>query len=145
MGLPSSIDEAFVNQYQSMLYVLSQQEKSKFASRVRNELVVGQSKDFDRLGEAEVEEITTRHPDTPNNEQPHTRRWVTPSFYHTNSYIDSQDKVRMLIEPTSEYAQNQGRALGRKTDDIIIAAALGSAATGNTPTTSTVAFKDDSI
>jgi hypothetical protein len=145
MSLPSTIDVAFVNQYQSMLYVLSQQQKSKFASKVRNEQVTGESKAFDRLGEAEVEEITTRYPDTPNNEQPHSRRWVTPSNYHTNSYIDTVDKLKMIINPQSEYQQNQGRALGRQTDDLIITAALGSAATGNTPTTSSVDFKDESV
>jgi hypothetical protein len=145
MPLPSSIDTAFVNQYQSMIYSLCQQRKSKFASRVRNESIQGESKAFDRLGEAEVEEITTRHPPTPNNEQPHSRRWATPSNYHTNSYIDDQDKLKMLINPTNEYAQNQASALGRQTDDLIITAALGSAAAGVTPTTTTVAFKDESI
>jgi hypothetical protein len=145
MSLPSTIDVAFVNQYQAMLYVLSQQQKSKFVSKVRNEQVQGESKAFDRLGEAEVEEITTRHPDTPNNEQPHSRRWVTPTNYHTNSYIDKQDQVKLLINPQNQYAQNQARALGRQSDDLIIAAALGTAATGNTPTSSTVDFKDESI
>jgi hypothetical protein len=128
-----------------MIYSLCQQRKSKFASRVRNESIQGESKAFDRLGEAEVEEITTRHPPTPNNEQPHSRRWATPSNYHTNSYIDDQDKLKMLINPTNEYAQNQASALGRQTDDLIITAALGSAAAGVTPTTTTVAFKDESI
>jgi hypothetical protein len=145
MALPSTIDVAFVNQYQAMLYVLSQQQKSKFASKVRNEQVQGESKAFDRLGEAEVEEITTRHPPTPNNEQPHSRRWVAPSNYHTNSYIDKADEVKLIINPQNQYAQNQARALGRQTDDLIITAALGSAATGNTPTTSTVAFADESV
>ncbi len=51
----------------------------------------------------------------------------------------------MIINPQSEYQQNQGRALGRQTDDLIITAALGTASTGNTPTTSTVAFKDESV
>lgn len=145
MSLPSSIDTAFVRQYQANLYVLSQQQKSKFATRVRNEPIQGESKSFERLGEAEVQEITSRHSDTPNNEQPHTRRWVTPANYDTNSFVDKQDELAMLIQPTSPYAQNQARALGRKTDDIIIAAALGSAAAGVTPSTTSVAFKDESI
>ena len=145
MALPSSIDTAFVRQYSNMLYVLAQQQKSKFVPNCRNEGCQGESKSFERLGEAVVEEITTRHPDTPNNEQPHTRRWVTPTDYHTNSYIDNADKLKMLIKPSNEYMQNQGRALGRQSDDLFIAAALGTAAAGVTPTTSTVAFKDESI
>ncbi len=145
MALPSSIDTAFVRQYSNMLYILAQQQKSKFTMNTRQEGCQGESKSFERLGEAVVEEVTTRHPDTPNNEQPHTRRWVTPTDYHTNSYIDNADKLKMLIDPTNEYAQNQGRALGRQSDDLFVAAALGSAAAGVTPTTASVAFKDESI
>jgi hypothetical protein len=145
MALPSSIDTAFVMQYSTMLYSLSQQQKSKFVPNTRQEGCQGESKSFDRLGEAVVEEITTRHPATPNNEQPHTRRWVTPTNYHTNSYVDNADKLAMIINPTNEYAQNQGRALGRQSDDTFIAAALGTANTGVTVTTSSVAFKDESI
>ena len=145
MSLPSSIDVLFVQQFADMLYPLAQQQKSKFAPWVRNELVRGESKSFDRLGEAEGEEITTRYPDTPNNEQPHSRRWITPVSYHTNTYLDNQDKLKMIINPQNEYAQNQARYFGRKTDDIIIAAALGSAAAGVTATTTTVALKDESV
>jgi len=145
MGLPSTIDTAFVRQYSTMLYCLAQQQKSKFVMNTRQEGCQGESKSFDRLGEAVVEEITTRHPDTPNNEQPHTRRWVTPTNYHTNSYVDNADKLAMIIDPTNEYAQNQARSLGRQSDDIFVAAALGTAATGVTPTTATVAFKGESI
>lgn len=145
MALPSTIDQNFVQQYQATLYSLAQQQKSKFVGCVRNESITGESKAFDRLGEAEVQEITVRHSETPNNEQPHTRRWVTPSNFDTNSYVDDADKLKMLINPTSEYAQNQARALGRKMDDIIITAALGTAAAGVTATTTSVAFKDESI
>lgn len=145
MSLPSTIDVAFVEQYQAALYTLSQQQMSKFVGKVRNEQVTGESKAFERLGEAEVEEITTRYAATPLNEQPHSRRWVTPRFFHTASRIDTVDKLKMLINPQSEYQQNQARALGRQQDDLIIAAALGSAAAGNTPSTTTVAFKDESV
>jgi len=145
MSLPSTIDVAFTQQYGSMLYMLSQQKKSKFAPRVRNETIRG-AKDgyFDRLGEAEVEDITTRHPDTPLNEIPNSRRRLTMTDSHTNSFIDHQDQLKMLINPQNPYAQAQAMALGRKIDDKIIAAALGSAAAGVDGTTS-VDFKDESI
>jgi len=141
----STISTAFVQQYSDMLYPLSQQQKSKFAMNVRQESCQGESKSFDRLGEATIEEITTRHPATPNNEQPHSRRWVTPTNHHTNSLIDNADKLKMIIDPTNEYAQNQARAMGRQMDDTIITAALGTAAAGVTATTSSIAFKDESV
>lgn len=145
MALPSTIDTAFTQQYSAMLYILSQQKKSMFAGRVRTETIRG-AKDayFDRLGEAEVEDITTRHPATPLNEIPNTRRRVTMTDSHTNALIDHQDKLKMLIDPQNEYAQSQAAALGRKMDDKIIAAALGTAAAGVDGTTS-ISFKDESV
>ena len=145
MSLPSTIDTAFTQQYSAMLYLLSQQKKSKFATRVRRETVRG-AKDayFDRLGEAEVEDITTRHPSTPLNEIPNTRRRVTMTDSHINALIDHQDQLKMLINPTNPYAQVQAMGLGRKIDDKVITAALGNAASGVDGTTS-VAFKDESV
>jgi len=145
MAQQSTIDTAFAQQYGSMIYILSQQKKSKFAPRVRRE-TVSNAKDayYDRLGEAEVEDITTRHPSTPLNEIPNTRRRVTMTDSHTNALLDHQDKLKMLIDPTSEYAQVQSMALGRKIDDKIITAALGTAAAGVDGTTS-VLFKDESV
>lgn len=145
MAIPSTIDTAFTQQYGSMIYTLAQQKTSRFASRVRNETVRG-AKDayFDRLGEAEVEDITTRHPDTPLNELPHTRRRVTLTDSHTNALLDHADKLKMLIDPTNEYARMQAAALGRKIDDKIIAAALGTAAAGVDGTTS-VTFQSESV
>ena len=145
MSLPSTIDTAFTQQYGSMLYILSQQRKSKFVSKVRVETVRG-AKDayFDRLGQAEVEQIVTRHPETPLNEIPNSRRRVTMTDAHTNALIDHQDQLKMLINPENPYAQQQASALGREMDDRIITAAFGSAAAGVDGTTS-VAFKDESV
>jgi hypothetical protein len=57
--------------------------------------------------------------------------------YEYADLIDEQDKVRMLIDPTSAYAQAAAFALGRAMDDEIISAALGTAFTGETGSTST--------
>ena len=51
--------------------------------------------------------------------------------------IDDQDKLRMLIDPTSPYAMNGAYALGRAMDDVIITAALGASLTGENGSTST--------
>jgi hypothetical protein len=49
--------------------------------------------------------------------------------------VDSADKIRMLIDPTSDYAMEAMWAMGRAMDDEIIAAALGTAYTGVDGTT----------
>jgi hypothetical protein len=145
MAIPSTVTTAFTAKYGNGVYLLAQQKKSRFASKCRNETVTG-AKDayFDRLGEVEAEDITTRHPATPNNEQAHTRRRVTMTDSHTNSYLDHQDKLKMLESFENPYQVTQAAALGRKIDDKIIAAALGTAASGVDGTTS-VAFKDEAI
>jgi hypothetical protein len=57
--------------------------------------------------------------------------------YEFADLIDQQDKVRLLIDPTSSYAQAAAMAMGRAIDDVIITAALGTAYTGETGSTST--------
>lgn len=57
--------------------------------------------------------------------------------YEWADLIDDADKVRMLIDPTSAYARTAAAAIGRAMDDAIIAAALGTAKTGKSGTTST--------
>jgi len=143
--MASTITTAFTKQYMANLYILSQQMGSKLQGKVRVESVTGaENAAFDRIGTVAAQKITTRHGDTPNNEQDHTRRWVTPEDYNTNSFLDNQDKLKMIIEPTSTFARTQAAALGRTKDDILIAAALGDAAVNKTGS-STTAFKDDSI
>lgn len=142
----STVDVARTLQYGTMIQSLSQQVKARFPSRVRNETIVGaKAKSFDLLGEAESQESTVRHGDTPLNEIEHTRRWVSMTDEDTGTLLDKQDEWQMLLDPKNKYTQHQAMQLGRKQDDLIIAAAVGTAFTGETIGTANVAFKDDSI
>jgi hypothetical protein len=145
MPQASTVSTAFVQNYASNVYMLSQQIGSKMQGKVRVETVNrAENAFFDRLGEADAQEITSRHGDTPLNEIPHSRRRITPADYNTATLIDNADQLKMLIDPRSPYARAQAMELGRKTDDIIIAAALGDASTGKTGS-STVTFQNDSV
>ena len=64
-------------------------------------------------------------------------RMVTLADYEYADLIDDQDKIRMLIDPTSTYAKAAAAAIGRKMDDVIIAALGGTAKTGSAGSTST--------
>ena len=50
--------------------------------------------------------------------------------------IDRPDRIRLLIDPTSPYAQNASFALGRKMDEIILEAFFGTVFTGKTGSSS---------
>ena len=62
---------------------------------------------------------------------------VTMDSWEYADLIDDPDKVQMLIDPTSSYANASAYAIGRAVDDAIIAAALGTAYTGKAGGTST--------
>ena len=121
------ITTAFVEQYKSNVFHLSQQKGSRLRDAVRAETVVGKSHFFERIGSTAAQKRTSRHSDTPRVDTPHSRRKVTMEDYDWADLIDQEDKVRMLISPESEYAQAGAWAMGRAMDDAIIDAASGNA------------------
>lgn len=131
------ITTAFVEQYKANVYHLVQQKGSKLRGSVRIETVTGENAFFDQIGSVAAQLRTSRHSDTPRMDTPHSRRRVSLADYVWSDLIDKQDKVRMLIDPTSEYAQAAMWALGRAIDDVIIAAIDGAAYTGVDGSTST--------
>ena len=58
--------------------------------------------------------------------------------YEWADLVDEEDKIRMLMDPTSEYAMAAAWALGRAKDDVIIANAIGSAYSGESGATAVV-------
>jgi hypothetical protein len=134
--MSSQITTAFVQQYSANIQMLSQQMGSLLRDKVRVESVVGKNAYFDQVGSVTAQLKTSRHSDTPQIDTPHSRRRVSLADYEFADLIDQQDKVRLLIDPTSSYAQAAAMAMGRAMDDVIIAAATGTAYTGETGATS---------
>ena len=132
--MSSQITTAFVEQYSANIQMLSQQMGSLLRDKVRVESVVGKNAFFDQVGKVTAQLKTSRHSDTPQIDTPHSRRRVSLGDYEFADLIDQQDKVRLLIDPTSSYAQAAAYAMGRAMDDVIITAALGTAYTGETGT-----------
>jgi hypothetical protein len=135
--MSSQVTTAFVQQYSANVQMLSQQMGSRLRDAVRVENMTGKNAFFDQVGKATAQKRTTRHADTPQIDTPHARRRVSLVDYEYADLIDDQDKVRMLIDPTSAYAMAAAAAMGRAMDDEIIAAATGTAFTGETGSTST--------
>ena len=135
--MSSQVTTAFVQQYSANIQMLSQQMGSLLRDKVRVESVNGKNAFFDQVGSVTAVKRTSRHSDTPQIDTPHARRRVSLVDYEFADLIDEQDKVRLLIDPTSSYAQAAAFAMGRAMDDEIISAALGTAFTGETGSTST--------
>ena len=132
------VTTAFVQQYTTNVGLLLQQR----GSRLRDCVTVGSytgkaAKVVEQIGSVTAQAKTSRHADTPLISTPHDARWCHPTDYEWADMIDDQDKLRMLIDPTSPYAMNGAYALGRAMDSLIITAALGTALTGENGSTST--------
>jgi hypothetical protein len=125
--------------YKSTVEALLQQRGSKFRGTVMEDSYHGKSgAAVNQIGAVNAVARTTRHADTPLIETPHDKRWVYPTDYEWADLIDDADKLKVIADPTSPYAINGAMALGRSMDDLIIAAATGTAKTGEDGTTSTV-------
>ena len=105
---------------------------SRLRDTVRIENIVGKNAFIDQIGVATAQLRTSRNADTPQIDTPHGRRRLSLADYEYADLIDDQDKVRMLIDPTSSYAMAAAAAMGRAMDDVIIASATGAASTGET-------------
>ena len=135
--MSSQITTAFVNQFSANVTMLSQQMGSLLRNTVDVETINGEKAFFDQVGSAAAVQRTTRNADTPIMETPHARRMVSLKDFEYADLVDDQDKIRMLIDPTSTYARAAAAAMGRAMDDEIIAAFNASALTGKTGATST--------
>lgn len=134
------------NQYAANVQHLSQQKGSRLANLVRNETFRGKAEFFDRLGSATAQlKSSTRGTATPDLNIVHSRRMVTAEIYEWATLCDRMDRLENIHSPENEYAKSAMNALGRSMDDVIIAAALGAAASGETGSTSVYNVKEDTV
>lgn len=136
--MSDQVSTAFVQQYTTNVQLLLQQRGSKLEKCVTVGSYTGKAaKVVEQIGQVAAQKKTSRHSDTPLVNTPHDARWVNPNDYEIADLIDDEDKLRMLIDPTSSYAINQALALGRAKDDEIILALFGTSKTGEDGSTNT--------
>ncbi len=133
------ISTAFVKQFGSTIELLVQQQGSKLRDSVRVESgVVGEQAFFDQLAATEAVLKVTRNSDTPLVKSDNRRRSVVLLDFEWADLVDTQDELKMIVDPNNPYARNAAMALGRTIDDRIILAFNATAQTDKTGSTSTV-------
>lgn len=126
-----TIEQYFVEQYQNTIRILSQQKKSRLeGTTIPPVKVEANALYWERMGATEAIELVTRHANTPNIEVDHSRRrqTATPRIWAT--LLDTQDEVRMLVNPLNWYNQTAIYAFNRAKDRTIVAALGGSSYAG---------------
>jgi len=124
------ITTAMVDMFSANVMHLAQQKESRLRQFCRQETQRGEKQSYDRIGTKEAQLKSGRHSSVNYQDTPHSRRWVSVQTYYDADMVDREDKLRVIQNPESEYAKAIGAALGRKTDSVIIGAALGTAYTG---------------
>lgn len=130
-----TVTDAFVQQFTGSVRMLAQQDSSRLRGRVLEDTVTGDSAYFEQLAPTVARKVTTRHADSPVANMQHLRRRLAVYDYDQGELIDKLDKVKLLIDPASEYTRNLSYAMVRAQDDEIIAAFFGTAYTGHTGAT----------
>ncbi len=122
--------EHFQREYKEGIDHLLQQQDSRLRNAVTIETVSGEVAFFDQLGATAMTQATTRNADTSYTAADYQRRMVALADYDVAELVDKPDRIRQLNDPTNSISQSQAMAANRTFDDIIIAAALGTASTG---------------
>lgn len=126
-----TIDKAFVQQYRDLVIQLAQQGETRVRPHVTEVSLRGEAYNWDRLASTAAALKSGRRQATAFIDDVWSRRVAQPATYNHTMTIEHEDKVQMLIDPQSAYAENQGMAMRRQWDSIIIAAATGTALDGD--------------
>ncbi|RTK93051.1 hypothetical protein EKI60_06455 [Candidatus Saccharibacteria bacterium] len=127
----------YAQAYGQNIMQLAQQKYSKLASTVyMKPNVRGKTFFQDQIGQWNMEVKGSRNTQTPNNDPVLGRRMGIMVDYHDARLLDRGDELKAISDPRSAYTIAAAQSLGRKMDDVIIAAAIGTAYSGETGSTS---------
>lgn len=133
-----NVNNAFVQQYQTNVMMLLQQQGSRLSKAVQEYSFKGKAASVvEQFGSVNPVRNQSRHSDTPLISTPQNKRWAYPNDYDWADLVDNHDKLRMLIDPTGPYAMAGAMAMGRAKDDEILYAIYNSNNTGENGSTAT--------
>lgn len=128
--MTATINTAFINQFSDNIHTLVREEGSKLRSIFKTVDASGEKHFFDRIDKLLVSEVTGRKDVTDLSDPAHSRRMATLKRYAGHTYLDDLDKIKLLIDPTNEYAKALADAHGENYDIILYDQLLGTASTG---------------
>ena len=116
----------FVQSYSTNVMMLLQAQGGKLRPHVTLGNYVGAAASpVEQIGQVSATRITNRDGDTVYTSPDESRRWVFPVDYDVCQLVSRQDRLRLLIDPTSAYTQNTVLALRRAEDQEVLNAMYG--------------------
>lgn len=133
--MSNQIPVASVQSYTNVASLVLQQESSKFYSKAMRKSLTGKAaKAIELIGKVEAREKTVRHSDEEYTNTPHFARWVHPRHWYVSDMIDTDDKLKTLIDLQPMYIRAQMAGIGRKMDIEFVNAGFGTAYIGESGT-----------
>lgn len=129
--MPTTITQAFVQQFDDTLRMAAQQKTSRFESRVTDRgTIVGESFTANKIGlAADTPENTVRHGDTNWGDITHSTRVGLMRDFFDALPVDRADVPKLLANPNGDYMQSLLAGWNRRKDRIIYDALLGNSQT----------------
>lgn len=118
--MSTTIDQAFIKQYEKDVHLAYQRTGSKLRGTVRTiNNVNGSTARFQKVGKGTAVQKTRHGVITPMNAE-HSNVDVTLEDWYAGDYIDKLDLLKINIDERQVVVDTGAYALGRKTDEIII-------------------------
>lgn len=126
-----NIPNHYVLQFATNIQLLLQQKGSKLRDTVTAGSYTGkQASPVDQVAAISANKVSGRFNPMGRVDAAVDRRWVYPQDYDLPQLIDTFDKLRLLLDPTSSFVTNATYAMGRAMDDEIITSYFGTAQVG---------------
>jgi len=123
----------YAQAYGQNIMQLAQQKFSKLINTVyMRSAVRGKTFFQDQIGQWNLEVKGGRNTQTPNNDPALARRMGIMIDYHDARMLDRGDELKTISDPRSAYTIAAASSIGRKIDDVILSAAVGTAYYGET-------------
>ena len=129
--MSENLPKLFTTQFSTILAVKLQQRMSKLRGRVQEGFHVGkQASPIQYIGAIQMQTPAGRFSPIGKQDVDFSRRWVFPVDKDANQLIDTFDKLKTALEPTSQYSDVAAAAVAREWDDRLIGAAFATANIG---------------
>jgi hypothetical protein len=129
--MSENLPKLFTTQFSTVLDMKLQQRMSKLRGRCMEGFHVGkQASPIQYIGAVQMKAPAGRFAPIGRQDVDFNRRWVVPVDRDCNQLIDTYDKLKTAIEPTSQYADVAAAAVAREWDDRLIQAAFAISLTG---------------
>ena len=125
-----TISNVYIETFERNVRHLAQQGIARLRQFVTSRGTTGEKHNWETLSAGAAVEKTAVLVTTPAQELPWARRVSIAETWHAGEATEQEDPVQMLIDPNSAITMNLAMSMNRAVDDIIIAAATGTALDG---------------